>query len=337
MQCWSCDSPQGYLIGRGQLVVLEPVSDTEFSTPFVHRGQVHWRCLNAAWGCNWMVPADGPETWCASCRLTRGRPDHADPDAVEAWAEAEATKRLLIFQLHELGLPIRARSDGEPNGLAFDLVYAPGASGVTGHRGGVVTIDLTEHDDFRRDKIRRNLAESYRTLLGHFRHEIGHYYWTILVQQAGRVEAFRACFGDERADYAAAMARHYDRLLDGEADEEHISAYAAAHPWEDWAETFAHYLHIRDTLQTAAAFGIRLVGPVASGSAPAMALHELDEQLSADPSSFRTILDVWVPLADALNAVSQSMGDRRLYPFALTRPVMEKLSFVHECVHRLRG
>ena len=51
-----------------------------------------WRCLNAPWGCNWMLPAAEGAIWCRSCRLTRGRPDAARPDAITAWSYAETAK-----------------------------------------------------------------------------------------------------------------------------------------------------------------------------------------------------------------------------------------------------
>ena len=122
---------------------------------------------------------------------------------------------------------------------------------VTGHADGVITLDLAESDDVHRERRRAELGEPYRTLLGHFRHEIGHYYWPILVERAGALERCRALFGDERADYGEALERHYADGPPADWAERHVSAYATMHPWEDWAETFAHYLHIRDTLQTA--------------------------------------------------------------------------------------
>ena len=77
------------------------------------------------------------------------------------------------------------------------------------------------------------------------------------------------------------------------------------HPSEDWAETFAHYLHIRDTLQTAAAYR-RDHGRRPS---PARARRE--------PGS-RTALIARLAAADlALNALNRSMGLDDLYPFVL--------------------
>ncbi len=277
------------------------------------------RCANQELaGCNWLVADTG--TLCTSCRLTRTRPDDADADAMAAFADAEAAKRRLVFQLLELSLPLSSWDD-EPSGLGYDLLSSAEDTVVTGHENGIVTIDLAESDDPHREQVRIDMGEPYRTMLGHLRHETGHYYWPVLVERAGRLERFRELFGDERADYGEAMARHYEQGAPAGWEDEHVSAYATMHPWEDWAETFAHYLHIRDTLQTAAAFGIRVEGR--------------DEARSASPEvdvagdSFESILADWLPLCYALNAVNRSMGRDDLYPFVLSPPVVEKLTWVH--------
>src|SRR6202011_5238904 len=44
----------------------------------------------------------------------------------------------------------------------------------------------------------------------------------------------------------------------------HVTPYASAHPWEDFAETWAHYFHMVDTLETATAFGLRLRPEIAT-------------------------------------------------------------------------
>jgi hypothetical protein len=170
------------------------------------------------------------------------------------------------------------------------------------------------------------MGEPYRTMLGHIRHETGHYYWEVLVDQAGedRLRRFRELFGDERDSYADAIQRHYDQGPPADWPEHYVSAYATMHPWEDWAETFAHYLHIRDTLQTAASYGIEV--------------HAPEEELSAEPTEeveeepFSAILDEWLPLTYALNAVNRSMGSPDLYPFVLPPAVVEKLTWVHQIV-----
>jgi hypothetical protein len=305
--CLRCGAEVGFDPEAGELVVCD---DAPRLRP----------CGNARIaGCNWLVDAGAGEgALCVSCRLTRTRPADADGAGLAAFAVAEAAKRRLVFQLADLGLPIE-------DDLRFDLLSSAHGPVSTGHAAGLITIDLAESDDARREARRQQLAEPYRTLLGHFRHEIGHYYEPILVDRAGRSEAARARFGDERADYGAALEAHYADGPPGDWAERHVSAYATMHPYEDWAETFAHYLHIRDTLQTAAAFGLRVSGPTPS--------------LSADPTDgitpglpFSGLLADWVPLTHALNQVNRSMGHGDLYPFTLAPAVIDKLAFVHGCV-----
>ncbi len=276
--------------------------------------------------CNGLVGEDAE--WCASCALTRKRPADDDSEGLEGFAEAEAAKRRLLFELLELGLPVVGWRERE-GGLAFDLLSSANEPVTTGHAGGVITLDLAETDDAQRERRREELGEPYRTVLGHMRHEIAHYYQDILVPEgtAARDEC-RAIFGDDREDYAAALSRHYeDGAPEGWAAT-HVSAYATMHPWEDWAETFAHYLHIRDTLQTAEAYGVRVDGPqvATTDSAP---LHSDPEAPAPD---VETLLDAWLPLTYALNAINRSMGAPDIYPFVLTAAVQRKLAFVDRCV-----
>jgi hypothetical protein len=285
------------------------------------------RCTNQFLaGCNWLLaPAETPGGLCLSCRLTRTRPHDADlvadSELAEAFREAEAAKRRLVFQFLELGLPLIPH-DGQ-RGLAFDLLSSRTGPVVTGHADGIVTIDLAEGDDVHREQMRRELGEPYRTMLGHLRHEGGHYFWTVLVEPDGpTLEQFRSLFGDERSDYRAALDRHYEDGPPAEWVSSYVSAYAAAHPWEDWAETFAHYLHIKDTLQTAASFGMLVTGPVCDPDLIAAPSREPEDH-------FEDLLDDWLPLTYALNAVNRSMGRGDLYPFVLSSAVIAKLTFVH--------
>jgi hypothetical protein len=202
---------------------------------------------------------------------------------------------------------------------------------TTGHADGVITIDLAESNDAHREQMRAELGEPYRTMLGHLRHEIGHYYWSILIQPDQRaLTDFRDLFGDQQADYAEALQRHYTQGPPPDWQDRHVSAYATAHPWEDWAETFAHYLHIRDTLQTAAAFGMIVVGPHFDPSLIAAPNVHPDER-------FEEILSDWIPLTLALNAINRSMGRDDLYPFVLSPGAQERLVFVHSHVKRSRA
>ena len=303
--CLHCGTALGYRRDKRDIVAADGMS----------------RCANADVArCNWLV--DAPGRLCGSCALTRTRPADADTAAIAAFADAEAAKRRLVYQLDDLGLPT--------DGVVFDLLSSAQEPVVTGHADGVVTIDLAEGDDAHREALRVQLAEPYRTMLGHLRHETGHYYWTVLVEPDP--SAFRDLFGDERADYAEALQRHYSSPAPVGWEESYVSTYATAHPWEDWAESFAHYLHIRDTLQTAAAYGMHVHGPDAEAAPGA----PLDAAPREDPRGFDEIVDTWLPLTYALNAVNRSMGKDDLYPFVLSPTVVEKLAFVHNVTsHRL--
>lgn len=279
-------------------------------------------CANASVAeCNWVVEPGDSGPLCRSCVLTRTRPPDSDAEALAGFASAEAAKRRLIFQLLDLKLPIG-------DDLAFDLLSARSEPVVTGHDSGVITIDLAETDDARREQRRAQLDEPYRTMLGHFRHEIGHYYWPILIEQAGELDHWREMFGDERLDYDEALDRHYKGGPPADWRQRYVSAYATMHPWEDWAETFAHYLHIRDTLETASEFGLVIAGPRA---APEPSLTAVPTPVDGR-QAFDQVVAEWLPLTYALNAVNRSMGRQDLYPFTLAPTVMDKLAFVH---HRM--
>jgi hypothetical protein len=268
-------------------------------------------CVNRdAIGCNWLAGAG----LCAACALTRTRPSDTDPAGLAAWAAVEAAKRMLVFQLDQLGLPLT----GTP-ALVFDLLSSAAGPVTTGHADGTITIDLAEGADPHRERLRVSLAEPYRTVLGHLRHEVGHYYWARLIDGTTALHGFRALFGDERADYSQALSAHYDKPDDRGWTGTHISRYAAAHPWEDWAETFAHYLHIQDTLQTARAWRV-----TAAGTPP------------APGTDFDEVASTWVALSTALNAINRSMGRDDLYPFVLSTDVLAKLRFVHHTVEATR-
>ena len=296
--------------------------------------------------CNWLVDATlGRGALCSCCRLTRTRPADGDRDGLAAFARTEAAKRRLHYQLLDLGLPVVAAVDDGPRGLAFDLLSSAATPVTTGHADGVVTIDLDEGHDAHREARRVELAEPYRTLLGHLRHEVGHYYWVVLVEGNGLVPAggavldeFRELFGDERADYGEALQRHYAGSPAPGWNDSHVSAYATAHPWEDWAETFAHYLHIRDTLQTAGAYGMVVTGPDEPlEDAGQLVAVPSEHDAAASSRPFGDILATWLPLTYALNAVNRSMGADDLYPFVISPAVVEKLAFVHRVVGSAAG
>jgi hypothetical protein len=310
--CLRCGYRQGFVASKLDLELTRP--DDGPALPV---------CANAALArCNWVVEDADPDGLCVSCRLTRTRPADSDPDGLEYLAVAETAKRRLIFQLLDLELPIE-------DDLSFELLSSRQKSVTTGHADGVITLDLAESDDVHRERRRAELGEPYRTLLGHFRHEIGHYYWPIVVQRAGRVERYRELFGDEREDYQEALEHHYAEGPPADWSKRHVSAYATMHPWEDWAETFSHYLHIRDTLETAAEYGIVVAGPDDAHD-PSLVAAPGAEVVQG--GSWRAIIRNWLPLTYALNQINRSMGRDDLYPFTLAPVVVDKLAFVHTCV-----
>jgi hypothetical protein len=246
-------------------------------------------------------------------------PSVAAPDQHALWTRIEVAKRHLVYTLLALKLPLDSKQDDEDRGLAFDfLAPTPDKPVVTGHANGVITLNAIEADPVAREEMRVKMGERYRTLLGHFRHEIGHYYFRLLVDKGPFLERFRQLFGDEREDYAEALQRHYASAPPEDWTERYISTYAAAHPWEDWAETWAHYLHMRDTLETAQQFG--LVSQVARLSR------------GVDLASFEQLLAEWIDLTVALNALNRSMGLPDPYPFQIGAVPGKKLAFVHEVV-----
>jgi hypothetical protein len=279
-------------------------------------------CRNAHVGaCNWLTSPDDTDDRCCSCRLNRTIPDLTIPGVLDRWKRIEDAKRRMLHGVLKLHLPIT--TDGTSLPIVFDFLYdAAAESGAppqftTGHASGVITLNVIEADDAARERMRVALGEPYRTLLGHFRHEIAHYYWDRLVQFTPDLGPFRALFGDEQQNYAAALQQHYQQGAPAHWEEHYISAYAAAHPWEDFAETFAHYLHIVDTLAT-----IHEAGLAQAGEAP----------LDPYTAEFADLGAAWIAMAAKLNEISRSMGHRDLYPFSLSPGVMLKLDFVHRLI-----
>ncbi len=286
--------------------------------------------------CNWLVPASDPNPLCRSCRLTTVRPNDAEAAHLAAFSDAEAAKRQVLDQLAGLGLPIGA-ADGGPPQLRFRLMASSYERVVTGYQEDTITLDLSESDDTHRERVRQQLGELYRTVLGHLRHEIGHFYWWLLIAPSDHLAPFRELFGDEQVDYQTALDQHYSQTAGrpialgspGPWSDHHVSVYATAHPWEDWAETFAQYLLIRDGLETAEAFGLEVGDP--SRSAGQRATSASVESQSGQ-GEIRDMIDHWLGYTFALNAMARSIGQGDLYPFVLSEPVVNKLIFVHRVV-----
>mgnify|MGYP000217343930 CR=1 FL=1 len=134
--------------------------------------------------------------------------------------------------------------------------------------------------------------------------------------------------GDYSMDYGEALQRHYQQGAPPDWQQNYVSAYAATHPWEDFAETWAHYLHIVDTLETASEFGME-VHPSVDRTGQLSARVAFDPYTADD---VQTIVTAWLPFTFAINSVNRAMGLRDLYPFILSDAVIAKLGFVHGLV-----
>ncbi|MGZ0712131.1 zinc-binding metallopeptidase family protein (plasmid) [Coraliomargarita sp. W4R53] len=305
--CVSCGTSLGYSRDEHAIVPLDKAGQ------YVDAEGLIWhicRNLNLS-GCTWLARIKGAQ--CDSCSLTRVRPNDADLEGLENFVPAERAQRQLVVELDRLGLTVRGRAEDPSGGLCFDLLSSTAQSVITGHADGVVTIDLAEGDDAYREQVRNRMDEPYRTMLGHFRHEVGHYFQWQLVRSVDEAARFRALFGDERADYQAALDQHYANGAPAGWQASFISQYATMHPHEDFAETWAHFLHIQDTVDTAISFGLIETPPARQ------AFREL-------------VVKVWMPLTAALNVVNRSMGKDDLYPFVIAGPVLDKLDYVAELV-----
>jgi hypothetical protein len=316
--CVTCGSAVGYSREDGSMVA---VNDDRPICANLNR------C-----GCNWIADPSSTAGLCFSCSLTRTRPADADTIGLNQYWVAEAAKRRLIFGLDELELPIKI-SDGS-SGLAFDLLSSGQDKIITGHLNGLITLDLAESSDAHREALRESMDEPYRTVLGHFRHEIGHYYCDLLVLNGDRREEFRELFGEESTSYDEALQRHYSGGAGHDWQSRYISAYATMHPLEDFAEVFGHLLHIADTLQTAAEF--RLLPDHDHGqSDDAFSVREIAKKprvaLLERPIA-EVVAETWLPLTKGLNQINRSMGKADLYPFVLAQPVIAKLGFVADLV-----
>ncbi|MEO3430338.1 putative zinc-binding metallopeptidase [Pelagibius sp. CAU 1746] len=281
------------------------------------------------------MPADSGDAFCRACRLNRTIPDLDSADNLLLWQRMESAKHRLVYALLRLGLPLSSRHDDAEKGLVFDFLsdsgtaFHEGPQVMTGHAEGQITINLAEADDVERERHRRDMAESYRTILGHFSHEIGHHYWERLVRGGAWHDSFRELFGDERRDYGAALQAYYTGGPPPGWQQHFVSSYASAHPWEGFAETWAHYLHMVDTLETAAAFGLSI--DVKAGR-----LAPLKMEIDFDPcrhDDFDALVSAWLTLTSAVNSLNHSMGQPDLYPFVLAPEAMGKLRFVHGLVH----
>ncbi|MDB5540261.1 MAG: hypothetical protein JWQ89_1988 [Devosia sp.] len=330
-RCEHCGRALGYEPAANALVSLDGGPEI-WTAPFLDNNQFVF-CANAAHNaCNWLVPyAPGADPFCRACRHNGVIPNVDDPVDLRRWQVIERAKKRLFYSLLRLHLPLATRNEDPARGLSFRFLNEDTAPQpvLTGHDSGVVTIALKEADDAAREYRRTQFNEPYRTLLGHFRHEVGHYYWNVLVDGRPALTGFRTLFGNETADYDAALQTHYANGAPPDWQQNYISAYATSHPWEDFAETFAHYLHIVDTTEMAASFGIRLRPAIDQAG-------ELTARLDFDPygkPDIHELIENWIPLASLINNLNRAVGQNDAYPFVLTPHVVEKLGFIALIVH----
>lgn len=321
LQCIQCQKRLGF----------DPVSMQLLSFVEQQSGVFH----NPKWGlfkpcrngrdyqvCNWVLPHDSPNHYCISCDLNEMVPALRQEKKRQWWSNMETAKRRLLFTLLRLGLPLQNRKYNE-NGLAFSFLedkrsnpYVKEEFVQTGHDQGLITVYLAEADDVRREFTRVTMGEDYRTLLGHFRHESGHYYFDRLICPGPYLAAFNNYFGDHTLDYDEAIKSYYANPPPPAWKTGFITDYAQSHPMEDWAECWAHYLHMIDTLETAADFNIVDTDPLAV---------DLEDWLND-----------WDRVTVVLNALNRSMGMRDAYPFVFSESTIEKIRFVHSVVRPMR-
>jgi hypothetical protein len=334
--CEKCGHRLAYRPAQAEMTAIEPLGDNEWK-PLNAPAQRRLLCVNAGHDvCNWFVPDDTTDAYCLACRHNAVVPDLSQPGHVTAWRALELAKHRLFYALLRWRLPLKTVIEDPEHGLSFEfLADSPALTGpkiMTGHDHGKITIALDEADDAERERRRVAMGEPYRTLLGHFRHEVGHYYWDILVRDGGPLDGCRAMFGDDRQDYGAALQRHYQHGAPPDWQEHFVTQYATTHPWEDFAETWAHYLHIVDTLEMVAASGM-VVNPRIDKTGDFAAKVNFEPYHA---KSIDQIVDAWLPYVFAMNNINRAMGLRDLYPFVLSTPVIAKLGFIHDLVQGKR-
>ena len=335
--CLQCNAFLGFDPDKLDMIALREADNNSYVVDKSEKNEPATRykyCINKKYNvCNWLLHFESESQYCIACNLNRTIPDLSQADHLEKWANIEIAKHRLVYSLLRFKLPVVSKFQDEENGIAFDFKADENKDAghrlLTGHDNGVITLNIEEADDTIREMARNNMDEVYRTLLGHFRHEIGHYYWNRLIKNTDRLHLFRKLFGNETTDYAGALKEHYSKKTFDAWEKKFISAYAGSHPWEDWAETWAHYMHIVDTMETAYSFGMTL-NPKAGD-----AENDLSARINIDPYKtkyFKDIIDRWIPLSFVMNSLNRSMGLKDSYPFVINETVKMKLNFIHETI-----
>ena len=318
--CTYCGALLAYVAAENKMLALAPHEDGWHLLEEGVRDNLTYKlCQNYSEHeiCNWAFAADLDHDYCQSCELTTVIPNLNSSENIENWFKLEQAKRRLVYSLIALNLPMLSKAQDPKKGLSFEFLADDDAPEpvLTGHAQGVVTINLAEADDVERERRKQAMGEPYRTLVGHVRHEVGHYYWDRLIKNTHYLTGFRQIFGDEREDYAASLRRHYDAPKT-QWQGAYISAYATAHPWEDWAESWAHYLHMVTSLDTARSSGLNFAA-------------------QSDTPTFEGLTKAWFALTYLLNNINRSLGLEDPYPFILGDDVLTKLEFVHGVVHNV--
>ncbi len=328
--CLACGRRLGFVPEAADLRALEPEKEGAWRAlgqEGLYRQCKNWQDHQA---CNWMVEATDANPFCLSCRLNEMIPDLTVAENMERWRKLEEAKRRIVYTILRLGLPLEAAEKRAALRFKF-LADAPGGPPVmTGHAAGVITVNIAEADDAERERRRANLHEPHRSLPGHLRHEVAHYYWDRLIADSRWLAGFRKWFGDETVNYGEALQKYYQQGPPPDWRERFVSAYASAHPWEDWAETWAHCFHIIDMVETAEGFGLAL--KPSHPAAKTMTARPVDPFKQG--VSFEAVLENWFPLTCALNSFNRGMGLPDAYPFALSNAAIGKLRFVNDV---LRG
>lgn len=333
--CTACQHVLGFDAKQMQMVALEGSEDAAIWTEPSSQTQYKF-CQNKQYHvCNWLLLETDQQAFCLACSLNRVIPNLSEPEYRQRWHKIELAKHRLVYALLRWQLPLENKLQNPQQGLAFDFKADPNCPHepkvMTGHDNGLITLNIAEADDVERAMARNNMDEVYRTLLGHFRHEIGHYYWDVLVDGTEFLQPCRALFGDERMDYQQALDRHYHQGPPSDWMQHYISPYATMHPWEDWAETWAHYLHIVDVLETADSFGMQIRPQVVQQQHD----HLMHLAVKKNPyynQSFDEIYQAWLPISFAMNSLNRSMGQDDFYPFVINLEVQNKLRFIHEVI-----
>ena len=331
-QCVSCQTTLGYIASEKDMGSFEQHSPVLWlALNEKYQTKRYKPCYNYQHHqvCNWVIPAESNDIYCESCVLTYTIPTLDNPDHIVYWSRLEHAKRRFLYLMQRLNIMPRPKyNDDDRYGLRFNfLMPEPEHPVLTGHANGVITLNASEADVIYRETTRIKMGENYRTLLGHFRHESGHYYFDLIKSlHPELVDEFRQYFGDERQDYNAALQRHYEDGAPQNWDQFYVSSYASTHPWEDWAETWAHYLHMMDTLETAYYAGLI----VRNNRKDTHDLSFYENPIGAQ--NFDLLLKQWMTLTFNLNALNRSMGLEDAYPFTPSGPVLDKLRFIHKHV-----